>query len=119
MVMLKLTQRLLKCKKGAALVEYALLVAGVALIGSAAVSVFGHKTNDMLAMTAAVLPGAHTGDNGAIASGHLIETTPGAVGSVISVDADAIMTNSGTTRLGTDVGGAAEGALLTALVVEP
>ena len=40
--MSKLFKRLLGEKTGAALVEYALIVAGVALIGAAAVSVFGH-----------------------------------------------------------------------------
>lgn len=118
--MLKLTQRLLKCKKGAALVEYSLLVAGVALIGSAAVSVFGHKTNDMLAMTAAVLPGAHADDNGPIVAGKLIETTAGAAATPIALDAGAILTNSATTRLGDNLGGAGSQAStdLTALVVE-
>ena len=56
--MVKLVRRLLRNKRGAALVEYALIVAGVALIAAAAVSVFGHKTSDMLATAAAVLPGA-------------------------------------------------------------
>ncbi len=119
--MFKLTQRLLKNKKGAAMVEYALLVAGVALIGSASVSVFGHKTNDMIAMTAAVLPGAHTDDNGAITSGKLIETTAGAAGAPISLDAAAILANAGTTSLGTNLGGTTGtvAADLSALVVEP
>ena len=58
--MVKLVRRLLRNKRGAALVEYALIVAGVALIAAAAVSVFGHKTSDMLATAAAVLPGAPT-----------------------------------------------------------
>src|SRR4029450_12158513 len=65
-IMLKLTRRILRCKKGAALVEYALLVAGIALVGAASIAIFGHKTNDMVAMVAAVLPGAHTDDNAPI-----------------------------------------------------
>src|SRR5438093_5467999 len=67
-------------QKGAALVEYALIIAGVALIGAAAVSVFGHKVTDMLATSAAVLPGAHADDNAPIVSGKTIETSPNAPG---------------------------------------
>ena len=66
--------KLLKNKKGSALVEYGLLIAGVALVSAAAVSVFGHKTNDLIAATATMLPGAHDDDNGAIISGKLVET---------------------------------------------
>ena len=35
---------------------------------------FGHKSNDLIAATAAILPCAHDDDNGAIVSGKLIET---------------------------------------------
>jgi hypothetical protein len=88
------------------MVEYALLVAGVALIGAASTSIFGHKTNDMIAMTAAVLPGAHADDNGPIISGKLIETTNQALGEGgvgIGLDVDAINAPN-TVRLGTNVG---------------
>ena len=81
--MLKLVRRLRKNKKGAALVEYALIVAGVALIGAVAVSLFGHKVSDMLATAAAVLPGAHADDNAPIVSGKTIETSPNAQGTSI------------------------------------
>ena len=47
--------KLLKNKKGSALVEYGLLIAGVALVGAAAVSIFGHKTTDLIGATATVL----------------------------------------------------------------
>jgi pilus assembly protein Flp/PilA len=47
--------RLLRNKKGQGLVEYGLLIAGVALICAATVSVFGHKTNDLLGATADVI----------------------------------------------------------------
>ena len=67
--------KFLKNNKGAALVEYGLLIAGVALICAAAVSIFGHKTSDIIGTVAAVLPGAHTDDNNPMLSGHLIETT--------------------------------------------
>ena len=78
--MVRLMRRLVKDKKGAALVEYALIIAGVALIAAATVSVFGHKTNDMLATAAAVLPGAHAEDNAPIVSGKVIETSPNTQG---------------------------------------
>jgi hypothetical protein len=102
------------------MVEYALLVAGVALIGAASTSVFGHKTNDMIAMTAAVLPGAHTDDNGPIVSGKIIETSPGAPGDPtpgIGLNVEQIVAGNGTERLGINVGVA--GAIpLSDLVVE-
>jgi len=61
-------------RAGATLVEYALVVAGVALIATAAVSLFGVKTNGLLSGAAAALPGAHADDNAAIQSGRLLET---------------------------------------------
>ena len=118
---MRLFQRLLKCRKGAALVEYALLVGGVALIGAASVSTFGHKTNDMIAMVAAVLPGAHADDNGPIISGRIIETSNAAVGNDgtatkagIGLDVSA-MTAQNTIRLGNNVGAAGN---LSTLVLE-
>jgi Flp pilus assembly pilin Flp len=93
-------------RKGQGLVEYALLIAGVALIAAAAVSVFGHKTSDMIAAVAAVLPGAHPDDNGPINSGKLIETTDAAAADTdgIELDAGTIQTNTNTARLGNNVG---------------
>jgi Flp pilus assembly pilin Flp len=107
--MLRLINRLVKCKKGAALVEYALLVAGVALIGAASVSVFGHKTNDMIATVAAIMPGAHTDDNGPMVSGKIIETAPGATNATnnaaaIGLDVATIVTGNGTDRLDANLG---------------
>jgi len=107
--MLRLINRLVKCKKGAALVEYALLVAGVALIGAASVSVFGHKTNDMIATVAAIMPGAHTDDNGPMVSGKIIETAPGATNAAnnaaaIGLDVATIVTGNGTDRLDANLG---------------
>ena len=96
---------LLQNKKGSALVEYGLLVAGVALVAAAAVSVFGHKTNDLVSATAAILPGAHDDDNGPIVSAKLIETTRDpANGDAIIVDAAAAAT--ATPRLGNNLFGA-------------
>jgi pilus assembly protein Flp/PilA len=122
--MWKLVRRLKKSKKGAALVEYALIVAGVALIGAVAVSIFGRKVSDMLATAAAVLPGAHAEDNAPIISGKIIETSPNANGldqggnsqTGIGLDVNAITQANGKARLGNTVG--ADGAL-SSLVLEP
>ena len=67
-------------RRGAALVEYGLLIAGVSLISSAAVAVFGHKTNDLLGTVAGVLPSSNEADAVAIESGRLFNTTQGANG---------------------------------------
>ena len=98
---------LLRSKKGAALAEYSLLVAGVMLVGAAATSLFGHKTADMMGATAAVLPGAHDDDNGPVISGKVIETTDaglGAGGNGIALDVGTIAGARETSRLGTNLG---------------
>lgn len=76
-------KRINRTKKGAALIEYALLVAGVALMAAAAVSVFGNKTADMFAAVTSILPGAQGADNGTITTGQLIDTTTGPNGGII------------------------------------
>lgn len=106
-----------KNRKGAALVEYALLVAGVALIGAASVSVFGHKTNDMIGTVAAVLPGAHTADNNPLQSGSIIETGVNA-GGAIALDPAAIIAANGTSRLNANTG-LSDGVADSTLVLEP
>jgi Flp pilus assembly pilin Flp len=107
---------------GAALVEYTLIVAGVALIGAAAVSIFGNKVTDMLATAAAILPGAHAESNAPIVSGKIIETSPNAAGfddgnsaTGIGLDVNAITQANGQKRLGDNVGG--DGSL-SSLVLE-
>ena len=97
-------RNMLKNKKGQGLVEYGLIIAGVALICAAAVSVFGHKTNDLISAVATILPGAHDDDNGPMFSGKLIETTEAAAAAPIVLDAATIQANTGTYRLGTNVG---------------
>ncbi len=108
--------KLFRDKKGASLLEYALLAAGVALVAAAAVSVFGHKTSDMMAATAAIMPGAHADDNGPILSAKVIETAANSDGN-ITVDTAAAL--AGGSRLGNNLLGATDGALLETLVVEP
>jgi len=103
--MIRKIRNLLRNKQGQGLVEYALLIAGVALISAAAVSVFGHKTSDLIGSVTAVLPGAHADDNAPIVSGKLIETAPNADGN-IALDAAGIVTNAASSRLGNNVLGA-------------
>lgn len=103
-----------KKRKGAALVEYGLLIAGVALMAAAAVSTFGHKTSDLIAAVAAVMPGAHADDNGPILSGRIIETTSSEDGP-IALDIPTIVANTDTSRLGNNMGVTG----LATLVVEP
>jgi len=94
-------------KKGQGLVEYGLIIAGVALVSAAAISIFGHKTADLFAAVATVLPGAHADDNAPIITGKLIETTDLAEGegatTGIQIDAASISTATGP-RLGQNVG---------------
>lgn len=110
-----MVKKLVREKKGAALVEYSLLVAGVALVGAAAVSVFGHKTTDLMAAMAAVLPGAHADDNGPIVSGKLIETVPADEGN-IALNFEAIAGAVAQERLGNNLG--APAGTIGQLVVE-
>src|SRR5437016_14488546 len=77
-----------RSKRGAALVEYGLIVAGVALVAAAAVSIFGHKTASIIGATAAILPGAQFEDNGTIAAGRIVDTVKDANG-VITINPGA------------------------------
>ncbi|MEE2939186.1 MAG: Flp family type IVb pilin [Planctomycetota bacterium] len=94
-------KKFIRDEKGAALLEYSLLAAGVALVSAAAVSVFGHKTNDMLGAVATVMPGAHADDNGPIVSAKIIETTQRVDGAII-IDTATIA--AGGSRLGANYG---------------
>jgi hypothetical protein len=102
------------------MVEYALLVAGVSLICMASVSILGHKTNDLLAAIASVLPGAHTTDNGAIDSGELVEFTPAATAATngMGIDAAAVLAASTQNRLNNNTFGTG-GADWATLVLNP
>ncbi|MGI9466502.1 MAG: Flp family type IVb pilin [Rubripirellula sp.] len=95
-------------KKGQGLVEYGLIIAGVALVCAAAISLFGHKTADLVAATAAVLPGAHADDNAPIVTGKLIETAANTDGNITLNMGDGSTTGingaSDTPRLGNNLG---------------
>ena len=93
----------LRSKKGAALVEYALLVAGIAIVAVAAVSILGHKTSDLIATSATILPGVDGSDNNPIASGRIVETKLNTDGNTV-VDIDRIVNAAGEERLGNNLG---------------
>src|SRR5438128_1490459 len=65
-------QQKLQKRKGSVLVEYALLIAGVALASVVAIAVLGHKVSDQFGLMTVILPGAHLDDNNPIASGKMI-----------------------------------------------
>jgi len=120
-MILKMLSRLRRDKKGQSLVEYGLLIAGVALVGAGATSLFGHKTSDIIAAVTTILPGAHTDDNAPIVSGHLIDTALN--NGTISLDTTTIMSQSNgqTDRLGMSLFGPnnpASGQGLGGLIVE-
>ena len=101
-------RKLIRNKKGQGLVEYGILVGGVALVGLAATAILGHKTTDLIGTVAAALPSAHAGENAPIVSGQLVATInePGSGGLVL----DATATQDFSTNLGINGEG---------LVVEP
>jgi pilus assembly protein Flp/PilA len=122
-------KRLLGNRRGAALAEYALLVAGVSIVSAAALSVFGHKVSDLVALSATVIPGAHTDDNAPLTSGKLIETAQvgpanGGGTQSIGLDIATITANSDGTisrmeaNYGFNDAGANDGTVIGELIVE-
>ncbi|MCU0725521.1 MAG: hypothetical protein MUE73_07005 [Planctomycetes bacterium] len=105
---MKFWTKLLRNRRGAALFEYSLLLAGVGLVTIAAVSVFGNKVADMTAAVATVLPGAHEEDNNPIVTGQLIETDDTVEGlngtTGIGIDVATIVNRNDTKRLGVNTG---------------
>jgi pilus assembly protein Flp/PilA len=95
--------RLIRDRKGQGLVEYGLLVAGIALVAIAGVSILGHKTSDLISTTAVILPGGHADDNAPIVSGKLVETAANADGN-ITVDAAGILAHNDEVRLNQNLG---------------
>ncbi len=95
-------KKFIREEKGAALLEYSLLAAGVALVSAAAVSIFGHKTSDLIGAVSTVMPGAHADDNGPIVSAKIIETTQRVADNAIILDTATIA--AGGTRMGTNFG---------------
>jgi Flp pilus assembly pilin Flp len=91
----------MKKRKGSVFIEYALLIGAVTLIAILAFSVLGHKTNDIVATGAALLPGAHAEDDLTFVSGSLVEFTSN------NGDAEIDTSNIGnadSNRLGDSIG---------------
>ncbi|QDU39010.1 hypothetical protein Mal4_33430 [Maioricimonas rarisocia] len=86
--MLSNSRKMLRNRKGQSLVEYGILIGGVALICLAAVAILGHKSNDLISTVAAALPGAHDDDIGPIVSGKLVNTSQDTNG-VVYLDASS------------------------------
>lgn len=82
-MLLSKIRRLLRGKQGQGMVEYGILVGGIALVCLVSVAILGHKANDLMGTVAGALPGAHDDDNGAIVSGKLVATTQATAGIVL------------------------------------
>jgi pilus assembly protein Flp/PilA len=106
--MMQLLKKLFRNKKGQGLVEYGLIIAGVALVCAAAVATFGHKTTDLWSAVTVIIPGAHTDDNNPIVSGKLLETSVNANGD-IALDLDKVKGADNTDRLQQNLTGAGAG----------
>lgn len=84
-------------RKAQALVEYALLLAGIALVCVVAVAVLGEKTAEVLGVVAAVMPGAHADDNKPIKVGTILPVNKG--GSSLTLDAANLVDAAGVDRM--------------------
>ena len=62
------------------------------MVTLAAISMGGHKINDLFGTFTVLIPGAHSDDNGPIQAGQLIETANN--GTSISVDVGTILASS-------------------------
>lgn len=71
---MKTVNHIRRGKRGSALVEYGLIVAGVALVGALAVSVFGSKVSDIMSTAGGVLPGMTAEDNTPLQKTSLLDT---------------------------------------------
>ena len=102
--MLKNIANIFRNRRGQGLVEYGILVGGIALVSLASTAILGHKTNDLIATCAAVLPCAHNDDVGPIASGKLVSTTEDTNGVIaLSAEPGSIEGNLGINGIATRV----------------
>ena len=102
-------------ESGAVLVEYGLVVAGIALVCLVAVSVLGSKVGGLIGSVASILPSAYNDQNAPIQVGQILETktldTNGDTVKEIVLDAAGITDNNAlvgddpaTPRLGQSMG---------------
>ena len=103
-------RKLRRSRRGQSMVEYGILVGAIAVVALAATSLLGHKISSLIGVSAAVLPGAHTDDNGMVFAGHLTQTQG------TGTAADPIRLSSTPGDLGTNLGLGLNGA--TSLVTD-
>ena len=100
-------RKLTRKRKGQGLVEYALIIAGVALIGIVGITMFGHKVADLIGTVAYILPGAHTDDNAPITAAHLVDVT--ASSGSEQIDLNTIATEQSQDRINPQLLGGSTG----------
>jgi len=81
-------------RRGQALTEYALLLAGIFVICAVAVALLGDKVRDSIGVAAAILPSAHADDNLPIKGGELIPMKDDGTGTIVLDSAGLV----GTTK---------------------
>lgn len=106
---IRLLRRLLRDRRGAALAEYGLLLAGITLVSLGAVAVLGGKVGGLVGSVASILPGAYVEQNAPVLVGDLIETKTedvngDGVPEIVVNMVDISDVHSGTARLGTALG---------------
>lgn len=87
-----------KTRRGASMVEYAVLLGSVCLICLVAMSFLGNKTGDIIGALATTLPGANLEDDLSIVSHRLVEYRPAVFDAAyIEIDASEIGANDAGT----------------------
>jgi len=102
MTMLRKALHKKKKRKGAAMVEYAVLIGAVTLIGILGLSVLGSKVSDIISTLAVILPGSQTADDLKLHRAQLIEFTGGDDGT-FQIDSSRIG-GGDTNRIGRNTG---------------
>ena len=91
----QINRRSIRNRRGQGMVEYALLVAGVAIVCVVGVSMMGHKTADLIGTVASILPGSHSDDNGPIIAAQVVPTARDAKGD-ITLDSTTVLNPANT-----------------------
>src|ERR1700737_514135 len=86
-----LSKSLVRKRKGSVLVEYALLIAGVALTCALSVAVLGHKTQYAFGLMADIIPGASADDNKPIRHVETIPLDASKAGQPIQLDSNRLV----------------------------
>lgn len=112
---MNLLRRIARNRRGAALAEYGLLLAGITMVSLAAVSVLGGKVGGLVGAVASLLPGAYAQQNAPVHVGQLLEVRTGddngdGIAEQVLDGVGMVDENAGTARLGTALGLDAHGA---------